>query len=90
MTRADFIRMARELGITGEFPVTGSMLEMFGAAVEAAAIALERERCAKYLRDAALRLEPDGKRTNQVDRHTARVLATTGDELADGLLGPNV
>ena len=44
----------------------------------------ERERCAKYLRDAAARLAPEGKRTNQIDRHTAHVLACKGDELAAG------
>lgn len=44
----------------------------------------ERERCALYLRDAAARLAPEGKRTNQIDRHTAHVLACKGDELAAG------
>ena len=49
-----------------------------------AAVAAERERCAQYLRDAADRLAPDGKRVNQVDRHVALVLAAKGDELAAG------
>ena len=53
----------------------------------AMAVAAERERCAQYLRDAAERLAPKGKRINQVDRHCARVLATMADELA---LSPNV
>jgi hypothetical protein len=44
----------------------------------------ERERCAKYLSDAAARLAPEGKRTNQIDRHVAHVLACKGDELAAG------
>ena len=44
----------------------------------------ERERCAKYLRDAAARLAPEGKRINQIDRHVAHVLACKGDELAAG------
>ena len=44
----------------------------------------ERERCAQYLRDAAARLAPEGKRINQVDRDTAHVLACKGDELAAG------
>ncbi len=44
----------------------------------------ERERCAQYLRDAAERLAPEGKRINQIDRHTAHVLACKGDELAAG------
>ena len=44
----------------------------------------ERERCAKYLRDAAERLAPEGKRINQIDRHVADVLACKGDELAAG------
>ena len=44
----------------------------------------ERERCAQYLRDAAARLAPEGKRINQIDRHTAHVLACKGDELAAG------
>ena len=50
----------------------------------ASLVAAERERCAQYLRDAADRLTPEGKRTNQVDRHVANVLATKGDELAAG------
>jgi len=41
----------------------------------------ERERCAKYLRDAAARLAPDGKRVTKVDRYTASVPACNGDEL---------
>ena len=49
-----------------------------------AAVAIERERGAQYLRDAAEMLAPEGRRTNQVDRHTARVLATNGDVLAAG------
>lgn len=49
-----------------------------------AAVAAERERCAQYLRDAAERLAPEGKRINQIDRHTAHVLACKGDELAAG------
>ncbi len=49
-----------------------------------AALAAERERCAQYLRDAAKRLAPEGKRTSHMDRHTADVLATKGDELAGG------
>ncbi len=55
-------------------------------AVEVASVAMaaERERCAKYLRDAAERLAPEGKRINQIDRHTAHVLACKGDELAAG------
>jgi len=44
----------------------------------------EHERCAKYLRDAAARLAPEGKRINQIDRHVANVLACKGDELAAG------
>ena len=44
----------------------------------------ERERCAQYLRDSAARLAPEGKRINQIDRHTAHVLACKGDELAAG------
>ena len=44
----------------------------------------ERERCAQYLRDAAERLAPEGKRINQIDRHVANVLACKGDELAAG------
>ncbi len=41
----------------------------------------ERERCAKYLRDAAARLAPEGKRVTKVDRYTASVPACNGDEL---------
>jgi hypothetical protein len=49
-----------------------------------------REECAKYLRDVAARLAPEGKRTNQVDRHTAHVLACKGDELAAGYASRDV
>ncbi len=55
-------------------------LRQFASLVQSA----ERERCALYLRDAAARLAPEGKRTNQIDRHTAHVLACKGDELAAG------
>jgi len=41
----------------------------------------ERERCAKYLRDSAAYLAPDGKRVTKVDRYTASVPACNGDEL---------
>ena len=40
-----------------------------------------RDECAKYLRDAAARLAPDGKRVTKVDRYTASVPACNGDEL---------
>lgn len=50
-----------------------------------AEVIAERERCAQYLRDAAERLAPEGKRTTQVDRHCAYVLACKGDEIADGM-----
>jgi hypothetical protein len=50
----------------------------------------ERERCAKYLRDAAARLAPEGKRINQIDRHTAHILACKGDELAAGYASTSV
>ena len=49
-----------------------------------------REECAKCLRDVAARLAPEGKRTNQVDRHTAHVLACKGDELAAGYASRDV
>ena len=62
----------------------GSIYEDFAVELAKRVQAAERERCAQYLRDAAARLAPDGKRTNQVDRHTAHVLATKGDELAHG------
>lgn len=44
------------------------------AAVKAEAVAETREACAKVLIDAADKLAPEGKRTNQVDRHLACVL----------------
>ena len=53
-------------------------LREFASLVQSA----ERERCAQYLRDAAERLAPEGKRINQIDRHTAHVLSCKGDELA--------
>lgn len=43
-----------------------------------------RDECAKYLRDAAERLAPEGKRINQIDMHVANVLACKGYELAKG------
>ena len=55
-------------------------LRAFASLVQSA----ERDRCAQYLRDAAARLAPEGKRINQVDRHVAHVLACKGDELAAG------
>ena len=55
-----------------------------------AGVAAERERCAQYLRDAADRLAPEGKRATQVDLHVARVMATMGDEIAVGGTRPNV
>ena len=62
-------------------PTTGRTVELFAAAVEAE----ERERCAQYLRAAADKLAPDGRRRNAADQHTARVLATMADEIAAGL-----
>jgi hypothetical protein len=59
---------------------TAEQMRAYGAQERAA----ERERCAQYLRDAAKRLAPEGKRTSHMDRHTADVLATKGDELAGG------
>lgn len=47
----------------------------------------EREACAKHLKDAAARIAPEGKRTNQYDRHMADVLRAKADEL---LMRPNV
>lgn len=74
--QAEALRLAEEVGFPLEALYTQSQRD--------AAVAAERERCAQYLRDAAGRLTPEGKRTNQVDRHTAHVLATKGDELAHG------
>jgi hypothetical protein len=48
-----------------------------------AGMASERERCASHLRASAARIAPDGKRTNQVDRHVADVLATKAAELSE-------
>lgn len=45
------------------------------------AIEEERERCAKHLKDAADRIAPDGKRTNQYDKHMADVLRDKADEI---------
>lgn len=42
-----------------------------------------RERCcAKYLRDAAAYLAPDGNRVTKVDLYTVSVPASNGDKLA--------
>jgi hypothetical protein len=46
-----------------------------------AVAATEREACAKHLREAAARIAPEGKRTNQYDRHMADVLNEKADEL---------
>jgi hypothetical protein len=48
-----------------------------------AGMAAERERWASHLRASAARLAPEGKRTNQVDRHVADVLATKATELSE-------
>ena len=52
-------------------------LREFASLVQSA----ERERCAKYLRDSAAYLAPDGKRVTKVDLYTASVPACNGDEL---------
>ena len=48
-----------------------------------AGMAAERERCINHLLASAARLAPEGKRTNQVDRHVADVLATKASELSE-------
>ena len=40
-----------------------------------------REECAKYLRDVAARLAPEGKRATRANRYTVSVPACNGDEL---------
>ena len=65
-------------------PVQSVSDMLWAVEVARVAMAAERERCAQYLRDAAARLAPEGKRINQVDRHVAHVLACKGDELAAG------
>jgi len=52
-------------------------LREFASLVQSA----EREECEQYLRDAAARLAPEGKRVTKVDRYTASVPACNGDEL---------
>jgi len=48
-----------------------------------AGMAAELERCANHLLASASRLAPEGKRTNQVDRHVADVLAAKAAELSE-------
>jgi hypothetical protein len=48
-----------------------------------AGVAAERERCVNHLLASAARIAPEGKRTNQVDRHVADVLATKAAELSE-------
>ena len=48
-----------------------------------AGMAAERERCVNHLLASASRLAPEGKRTNQVDRHVADVLSTKAAELSE-------
>lgn len=74
-----------ELPAPNEPPVfgfTSADMRAYARAYAMKARAAERERCAQYLRDAAERLAPEGKRATKVDRHVAHVLACKGDELA--------
>jgi hypothetical protein len=48
-----------------------------------AGVAAERERCVNHLLASAARIAPEGKRTNQVDRHVADVLSTKAAELSE-------
>lgn len=74
--RDDIVRMAQEAGVN-----VGSMaieqLESFACLVAASV----REACAKHLISTAERLAPEGKRTNQIDRHTADLLRDEANNL---------
>ncbi len=84
MSDEEIAKLAMRAGLIERFDLTRfdwlPSLRAFASLVQLA----ERERCAQYLRDAAERLAPEGKRINQIDRHTAHVLACKGDELAAG------
>ena len=90
---ADALRLAEQMmrdswsgerssWVPGYEALMSHLREEIAACVEHA-IASEREACAMVLQLAAERLAPDGKRTNQVDRHVGRVLATKADELRE-------
>ena len=82
MNDEEIAKLAMKAGLIERLDLTRfdwlPALREFASLVQSA----ERERCAKYLRDAAERLAPEGKRINQIDRHVAHVLACKGDELA--------
>ena len=74
MVRTDFIRIARGLGITGEFPLTGLTLERFGAAVEAIAIAAEREQHVQWKRELRQMAEDSADRGDAFAQRVLRAL----------------
>ena len=84
MSDEEIVKLAMRVGLIERLDLTRfdwlPALREFASLVQSA----EREECAQYLRDAAARLAPDGKRVTKVDRYTAHVLACKGDELAAG------
>ena len=84
MSDEEIVKLAMRVGLIERLDLTRfdwlPSLREFASLVQSS----ERERCAKYLRDAAARLAPEGKRINQIDRHVAHVIACKGDELSAG------
>lgn len=80
MTRDEVVAIANQAARSKDSRLLGcgiDDLHRFAEMVEEA----EREACAKHLKDAAARLAPEGKRTNQYDRHMTDVLNAKADEL---------
>ena len=80
--RHECAKLAAEWNIAGF--VNGAIYEDFAIELAMRAVTVECNRCTQKLRDAAERLAPPGKRSNQVDRHVADVLARQADALALG------
>ena len=85
MSDEELERLARKAGllecIDDAYLARGDWLpeaSAFASLVQSA----EREECEQYLRDAAARLAPEGKRVTRVNRYTVSVPACNGDELA--------
>ncbi len=81
MNDEEIAKLAMKAGLIERLDLTRfdwlPALREFASLVQSA----ERERCAKYLRDYAAYLAPDGKRVTKVDLYTVSVPACNGDEL---------
>lgn len=85
LTRADVIRMAREVGASSPLSnfnhAESDLLERFAAAAYAAGQAAEREACAN-LCDQFAELMRSGKAGDQLTDQLLDLQAKTGDDLA--------